>query len=265
MADDNDKDPNAGSDDKKPEDKKGPVSFTEEQQALLQKIVDGAYTKAYTKAEEVWKPQIATLTSQVEELKKAKPAGDPKDTKPDDKPADKKDPTTGTTSVDIQTLMARLDEVTTVANTLKADKEKAEREAADERKKNKEARIKEAFIRSADKVEFFDRMDVFALVRDDLDLDDNGDVVIMNAKTKQPRLSGLDAESNMNLDQYLGEIAKAKPHMVRAKNSEGGSGGGENRRTETTDKKPIDYSKLTPDEMRELTSKVISRQYTHRT
>lgn len=253
-------------------DKNQPVTFTDEQQTLLNQIIDKAYSKAYTKAEESWKPKLEALTTQVDELKKKQPAATVTTTtaalpQRDDKPSttttsDNKD---GRSTVDIDAILARLDEVQGVANSLKADKEKAELEIAAERKKNKEARVKEQFFRSSDKIPFFDRMDVFSLIQQDLDLDDNGDVVIMNPKTKQPRISGADPERNLSLDQFLGEFAKAKPNMVRAQTSEGGSGASENRTTQVVvPEKKIDYSKLTPDEMRDLTSKVISKQYTQR-
>lgn len=251
-------------------DKDQPVTFSDEQQTLLNSIIDKAYTKAYTKAEEAWKPKLEALTSQVDALKSKQPTTTPATVpvvKADDKVEDPKDKLTPSgTPVDVSAIMARLDEVTGIANSLKADKEKAELEIAKERQTNKEARIKEAYFRSSDKIQFFDRMDVWALIHDDLDLDDAGEVVIMNPKTKQPRISGADPERNLNLDQFLGEFAKAKPNMVRAQNSEGGSGAGENRTTVVTPeaKKPVDYTKLTPDEMRALTSKVISRQYTQR-
>lgn len=267
MADDK-TDPNAESSDDKKKKTDDKVTFTEDQQALLQKIVDGAYTKAYEKAEGQWKGKLDTLTAQVEELKKtpAKKDEQKPPTVPDDKPKDEKKDKPHEAAPEYTALAAQLDEIRTVATGLKADKDKADAEIAAERKKNKEARIKEQYFRSSDKVDFFDRMDVFALIEGELDLDDDGNVVIMNPKTKQPRISGVDPEKNMSLDQYLTDFAKAKPHMVRATNADGGSGSGENRRTETTTKKDVvDYNKMTDEEFRALTSKVISQQYIRRT
>jgi hypothetical protein len=132
-------------------------------------------------------------------------------------------------SPDIQQLLARFEEVQSLASSLKSERDSAKEELTKYREVTRKSRVKEEFIDASKGIHFFDPMEVFALVRDVIDIDDETDsVVVKNPKTGQPRLNS--NMEHMSLSEYLAEFAKTKPYMVKAPNTDGGTGAGASRR-----------------------------------
>jgi hypothetical protein len=251
---------NAG-DEKK--DDKTPVSFASQEE--LDKLIDKVYSRAFEKANKIADEKFANVQKELDELKKPKAEEKKVDEKPEDK---KKKGGKDDGSPDTETILARLDEVSKIADELRKEKDAAEQRAVEIERRTKDGQVKEQFFRVADKVGnavgngFFDNNDVFDLVKGDLDIDEDGNVVIINLKTKQPRVT---TSGNLTLEQFLTDFAKTKSHMVRAKNSDGGSGGGESRKTDTKDKtEVVDYAKMPKEDFRTFTNNVMARQYTER-
>lgn len=268
MADETKDASHAGSDDQK--DTK--PAFTDEQQAIFNQAIEKAYNRAFAKADELAAKKVQTLEAQLTELKAKVEAAPEKTVKPGKTEAGKTEAAKPAESgagkgpaIDVDAILARLDEVQQTANSLKAAKDEADRKLEEQRRKNEQIRIKERFISSASKIEFFDPMDVFDLVEGELVLGEDDDVAILNPKTKQPRISGSDPDKNMSLDEFLTSFAKAKPHMVRSRNADGGSGAGASRRQENNAGSALpNFAQMTPAQVREYADRVMSKAYTDR-
>lgn len=260
-----------GSDKKEAETKtaaKGP-QFSSEQQEFIDNLADKIYERAFNKAEALYTPRISKLQEQLDTIQAAQSTKSAASDDASKKTADTKEDKSAKKAkakedgeIDVNALLARLEEQENVVKELRSAKEQADQRARDIEQRNKETNIKERFIRSAEKVGFFDIMDVYSLMRGELDLSDDGDILVINPKTKEPRQT---ADGTMSIDQYLTDFAKAKPHMVRSKSADGGAGSGENRKTETKERKDVpDYAKMPKKDFLELTEQVIGRQYTER-
>jgi hypothetical protein len=228
------------------------VTFDDEQQVVVQGLIDKAQGQVYQKLN----PEIATLKTQIDELKAELKA------KAEVKPEVKPEPPTKRKEAEEQLaqMEARLEEMRKIAEDLKREKENIERRAAETQKQNKDARLKEEFIRASEKIDFFDRMEIFDVLKSQFDLDDRGNVVVLNPSTGEPR-KNLNLEP-MSLTEFLQQYAKDKPWKVKAKNTDGGTGAGESRRIETERQSTIpDVSKMKPEEFLAYTESVIAKQY----
>lgn len=244
---------------------KAKVQFDENQQTIFNAAINEAFTRAFEKADGIYKSQIEALKKEITDLKTAKPADDKssKEAADADKDKGKKKDKEAVEDPRLATVLAQLEEVTNIAKTLQKQKEDAEAEANRQAERNKEARIKEEFIRAAEKIGFFDTMDVFSLVRHELDVEDDS-VIIKNPRTGLPRKAG-SVDTNMTLDQFLSDFAKSKPFLVRSKNAAGGTDAGASKKLSTTDKtEEVDYSKMSRADFIALTNQTIGRQYTER-
>jgi hypothetical protein len=115
-------------------------------------------------------------------------------------------------------------------------------------------------IRAADKVDFFDRMDVFNLLQNDFQIDDStGEVVVIHPGTKLPRQNS--SLKNMTVEEFISDFAKTKPHMVRSGNDGGGSGANSSKKTPDKKDEVVDYKTMPSKQFQELTQKVIASGY----
>lgn len=229
-----------------------PVTYTDEQQNHINGLVNDSFDRAFKKAEKAAAAKLAPLQTELDELraKLAVPPTPPAAAAP----AKKDEPVADARVLEMQ---ARLDEMKAIADQLREAERAAKAEAKLAQARGKKTRIKEEFIRAADKVDFFDRMDVFNLVEGQLDLDPESDrVVIVNPATNHPRQS---VSGNMSIDEFINDFVKTKPHMVRSKAAAGGTGASEARRVEGAQPEaPVDYAALTPAQFAELRDKVLS-------
>lgn len=238
------------------------VSFSEEQQEFIQKLIDKAQGSVYDKTTPViesLKQQVTDLTAKLNAKPDPEPTPKPK---PESKPEPKPEPKLGPKPDDaFAALNAQMQELRTLAETLKTEKQAAEKRAEDAKRANRETTIKEHFIRAAEKIDFFDRMEVFDLIKGQLELGDAGQVIVMNLAANAPRMN-TNLEP-MSLSEFLVEYAKEKPWKVRAKNPEGGTGSAESRRLDIPKSQSAvpDVSKLSLDEVLALSNEVIAKQY----
>jgi hypothetical protein len=236
-----------------PEVVKPPV-YDEAQQKHFNDTINAAYGKAFDKASALFAPQIKDLNDKLTALT-VKPV-----VVPVVEPIVPVVPKSVAESTEIARLNAQLAEVRTIADQLKTDKEEAEKKVTTASAQTKDSRIKEEFIRAADKVDFFDRMDVFNLVKDGFELDAaTGDVVVIHPGTKLPRQNS--NLKNMSLEEFIGDFAKTKPHMVRAPNVEGGSGATASRTLLTPKPDDVDYKTMPRDKFLALAQTVIDKAY----
>lgn len=237
-----------------PEVVKPPV-YDEAQQKHFNDTINAAYGKAFEKASAIFAPQIKDLTDKVTALAAAKPVVvPPVETPPVVVPKSVAE------STEIARLNAQLTEVRAIAEQLKTDKEESDKKVSTASAQTKDSKIKEEFIRAADKVDFFDRMDVFNLVKNDFELDPaTNEVVVIHPGTKLPRQNS--NLKNMSLEEFIGDFAKTKPHMVRAPNVEGGSGSSAARTLVTPPAEAVDYKTMPRDKFLAIAQTVIDKAY----
>lgn len=228
--------------------------FSEKQQTKVNDLVNQTFGRAYTKAKAEAKQEadaaLAALQAKLDAATAAaiKPAVEekPAKAKKDDSP-------------EFLALQSQLSEFQTASKTLKDERDSLRAKLESQTTQTTETRIKEAFISAASKIDFYDPMDVFALVRSDIVIDqDTGKVIVRNAGG-QPKLNS-DLEP-MTLTEFLGEFAKQKAHLVKAKNLEGGTGAGQSRVEKPEKPKTAkDYSSMSQEDFAALTSKVMANQ-----
>lgn len=253
---DNEQVPNGGTTEKPK------VEFSPEQQSVLDGLINAAFAKAFEKAKVESDTKVKTLEEQLAELKASKAAAPAAPEAPKVEAPKTVKEVDAKTSAETAALKAQLEEVKAIAEALKAQREEADKRAAEVSKRNHSAQIKEAFISASEKVSFFDRMSEFKHMADALQLDENGNVVVINPATKLPRLN--TNVQPMTLEEFVADYAKQKPWTVKAPSSEvaGGSGAGENRKLETTQKATTpDIAKMSHDEILAEAEKVIAKQY----
>jgi hypothetical protein len=267
MAEQTEQVPNAGTTGEKTEQTQQTqtekVEFSEVQQRKVNDLIDQTFAKAFEKAEQKWQPKITELETKIQALsgtKKDEQAGTTS-TKSESKTEKKETKTVADET--LEQVKAQLAEFRNIAEQLKQEKADAEKRASEVAKQNKASKIKEEYIKVSDKVSFFDRMSEFSHMEGQLELDDNGSVVVLNPQTKMPRLN--TNLQPMSLEEFVQDYAKQKPWTVKAKDTEvaGGSGAGETRKFETREKsqKPADYSKMSLDDLLKEAEKVIAKQY----
>jgi hypothetical protein len=235
------------------------VEFSPEQQTVLDGLINAAFAKAFAAANKQFEPVVQGLTTELQTLKSQIPAS--KEQKTEEKPKEKK--TTAELTEDTAALRAQLDEIRQVAESLKKQREEQEQRALELAKQNKAAQVKEAFIRASEKVSFFDRMSEFDHMEKQLQLDESGQVVVINPATKLPRLN-MNAQP-MTLEEFVADYAKQKPWTVKAPTTEvaGGTGSSEQRKLDTTgSKQPAkDWSKMPLEDLLAEAEEVIAKQY----
>jgi hypothetical protein len=238
------------------------VEFTPEQQGVLDGLINAAFAKAFEKAEVESGKKIKTLEDQLNEMK-AKQTPQAPVAKTEPKIEAPKTVAAVDTKINEETaaLRAQLEEVKAIAEALKTQREEADKRATEVAKKNNSAQIKEAFITASEKVNFFDRMSEFKHMADSLQLDENGEVVVINPATKMPRLN--TNVQAMSLEEFVTDYAKQRPWTVKAPSSEvtGGSGAGENRKVEAPKTTTPDIAKMSNEELLAEAEKVIAKQY----
>lgn len=218
---------------------KSKVSFSDDQQQIVDRLVDKVFAKAFEKgkaqAAGELESKLAEANQTIEKLNKQLAVVKPPDEEAQDRPAppakaDKK--AAAAQSPDIQQLLARFEELQSLATSLKSERDQAKEELTKHRDLTRKARIKEEFIDASKGINFFDPMEVFSLVREVIDIDgESENVVVKNPKTGQPRLNS--NMEPMSLAEYLAEFAKTKPYMVKAPTADGGTGAGASRKIET--------------------------------
>jgi hypothetical protein len=238
------------------------VEFTAEQQKKLDELINGTFAKAFDKAKKEAAAEAAEKLKALEaELKAVKEsAGKTTETPPQPEVKPEKKTTVAEVNNDVLQIKAQLEEFKNIAEQLKRDKAEAEKREAQTAEQNRKAKLKEKYIAVSDKFNFFDRMSEFSQMEPFLKAD--GDrIVVMNPETGHPRLN-TNLEP-MTLEEYVAEYAKQKPWTVKAPTTEvaGGSGASEQRKLDTGRTDSKDYTKMTLDEIKAESERVIAKQY----
>jgi hypothetical protein len=161
--------------------------------------------------------------------------------------------------------LARLNALVTETKDIAAKNKKLADDAADKLAasavQGRDTRIKEEFFKAADKHDFFDRSDIYNLVKNDFSIDDaTNEVVVIHPGTKLPRQNS--SLKNMSIEEFIGDFAKTKPHMVRSTNVEGGTGGSAAKKLDTKVVTDVpDYAGMPTDKFLDLAQKVIADGY----
>lgn len=262
MADPEDKPPTPGdTDDKKTKDENKPIiEFSTEQQAKVQSIIDEAQARVY-KSLSADIEALKTANTELQKRLDAPPPKDPKDAKADEKRAadEAKAKAAAAGPEEYLKLEAKLAEITRAAEALKAEKEAADKRATDIQRTTKDVRIREVFGELADQFDFIDRNDVFKLIKDEVDMDDEGAVVMVHPVTRAPRVN--TSMKHLTLAEFLTGFAKEKPYTVKAKGAEGGSGSGQTRKLPDASDTKVDFDKMSPAEFEAFTQNVMAQGY----
>lgn len=213
--------------------KKTKVVFTDEQQEWLETWGNSMFGKGRAKAEteikSQYESQVATLNTQLADLKSQLEAA----TKAKSEATTKEGKSQATE--DVAQIKAQLEEMTenlkalrTERDTFKTDRDRVASELETLRGRDKESRRASEFREAASGLNFIDVDEVYALVREQLSEDENGNFVVMNPKTGRPRIN--KEGEPMSLGEHLASFAAQKPHLVKASGAAGsGTGAGPSR------------------------------------
>lgn len=276
MADEHNN-PNAGGDDaakaaeKAAQDSKpGKLSFTPEQQDVIDTLIDRMYGKGYDKSKAEYEPKVSELSTKLQEsqsvierlnqqLESVKSgAKDEKGDKADkaDKADKGKKPEE---SEAMKQFHAQIEELRAAQKALQTERDEARKALQEQEVKQRGNKLKDEFLEAAREIGFIDTTEVFKLLRDELKIDDEtGQVVVMNPKTGRPRMDST-LENPLTLSDYLSQFATERKHLVRASDAGGGTGAGESRRLDVKRKSDkVDFAAMTPAEFEAFKNKVKS-------
>jgi hypothetical protein len=166
-------------------------------QAKVQELIDGAYAKAYNKADVKNKEQVETLTQTIEELKKQVAQGNKK---PSGDIIDKS-------------------EYEHAVNSLNEEKQKLSDELAEKNASIRNGNITTALIDAVSGENVVDVSTVMQLVRPYIDYDEEGKLIVLN-ENGNPKHN--TAGQYLSVKEYVTEFVNSKPWLL--KGSQGGSG-----------------------------------------
>lgn len=247
------------------------IKFSAEQQDIVNELIDRMFGKGFDKGKSIAQQEFESkliaaqadnekLTKQLATFTKAQPQPSADEAAAEKSEPEKKAKTTRTEraepSPDLQQLMARFDEMQTVASTLKAERDTLASKLEEATQRSRRTLIKETFITASKDINFFDPMEVFQLVEKQIDVDDQDQVVIKNPRTGQPRLNS--NMEPMSLSEYLAEFASQKPYLVRASGQAGGTGAGGSQRVESQGTPKTDFTTMSNDEFEAYRNSILA-------
>lgn len=247
------------------------IKFTPEQQEIVNELIDRMFGKGFEKGKSLAQQELDARVAEVkaENEKLAKQLASFK-TPPADEAvaptkatkAEKAAERSAEPSPEIQQLLARFDEMQSVASTLKQERDTLSKQLLEAKERSRKTLIKEAFITASKDISFFDPMEVYTLIENQIDVDESDQVVITNPRTRQPRLNS--NMEPMTLAEYLAEFATQKPYLVRASNRDGGTGAGGSRRVDSSTSSPsskTDINAMTNEEFEAYRNSILASRY----
>lgn len=226
--------------------------FDSEAQTFINSKIDEAYQRAFSKAETQFGGQLAEAQTKLETLTKELSAmkGGEKGEKKGDEGGDSKpgQPTKAEVEEEVKRLRAQINELQDGLKTIKSERDTLKTDLTNVEGKRREATQRDRFLEAMPaNIQFFNVGEAYtlALQEGQLQLNDKGELVVMNPSTGLPRL-GRDMEP-MSPGDYIAEFAEKRPWMVKSEVT-GGTGGTESRHTavKTGTKR---YEDMTPAEL----------------
>lgn len=226
------------------------VKFDAEQMKLVNDLYSQAFKEGAEKVESTLKAQLdeqkkqaEALAKRLEDLKNAPPKKDEPKTNPE-----------------LDQFKAQLAEMQGILTGIKTERDELKKrvETADiERRKSQK---KDKFLEAAKeaKVQFFDSLEAYELAeRDGYEWDKEQDrPVVINKDTQRPKLN--ENGEPMSVIDFVKDFANRKKYLVQAPTQDGGSGSGENRKTELPKDTPVkSFDEMSDEEFKALTEKVI--------
>jgi hypothetical protein len=232
--------------------KKKKLELDPEQTEGVKDLVNKTFGAGFDKAEAIKNKEIEALNAQLAELKAKLEAPKKEDAPPPPPPppppAPKDDP--------VAKLNAEMEELRNVVKQALGAKGEAEAKLETFSKVAVEAEKKDAFLRSLGTVQFFEPMDVFDDIKDQLGKDEeHNSTIVLNPKTKTARL-GIDMQP-IPLSEFIAEYAAKKPWLVKGDSAEG-TGSGPSLRTPKTGGDE-DWSQMSPEKFEEAKQRIRSR------
>lgn len=260
MAEEKENGTDAGTEQEKAE--KKAKAFSDEQQATLTGIINEVFGRGYKKAEGDTEskvlPKITELTTTLQTLQEKIAAIEAGVKTPEKK--EKVEKTEKGLPPEIDQVLRQQDEL---IKTLQTKLTETDQQIARSREFERTARVKDIVMREAKDLNFFDPEDVFSLVKEDLKLTDDNNVVIWSKESDAPRLN--IERKPMTVTEHLKEVAAKKPHWVKASNVTPGTGSSEPDRQreaeKTNNSKLADISKMSDEEFDKYTAEIENKRF----
>lgn len=226
------------------------LEFNEVQRRWIENHGNEMFGKGAKKAEDTLTPKLSEASSKIEALTKeidtlkaaTKESGS------------KKKEQQSAEIEQIQQLQGRIEEMQAIVTRITSEKNEAVTKLGSYESERTKARKSQAFLSAIpDNIKFFSNDEVYTLLEPVVQ-EHEGQFVVINPKTGLPRL-GNDLSSPMTLSEYISQFAAEKPHLVKAPDTDGGTGQGETRRTDTKTG-DADVDKLNAAELEALIQKV---------
>lgn len=226
--------------------------FDADAQEFINGKIDEAYQRAFKKAEAQLGGQLAEAQTKMEQLTKELGAlRDGSKGKEKGKESDGQ-PQGGQTKAEIEDeakkLRAQISELQEGLKTIKSERDTMKTTLESTERERRESTKLDKFLSSIpDRLKFFSPKEAYALAMAEgqLQLNDKGDLVVINPATGLPRL-GRDMEP-MKPEDYIAEFASKRPWMVEADVAPGT--GGTESRTISVRKGQKSYADMTPVEL----------------
>ena len=239
----------ANSGDTPPQGGKKKIEFDADTQAFVNGKIDEAYSRAWKKAETEFGGKFADAATKIETLTKELTVLKEGGAKGKEEPPKPGQPTKEEVVAEVARLQAHINELQDGLKTIKAERDGLKETVSTSEQRRREATKLDKFLGSIpDKLTFFSPKEAYALAlaEGQLQLDDKGDLVVINPATNLPRL-GRDMEP-MKPEEYIAEFAAKRPWMVQVEVIPG-TGSAESRNVAVGKEKPKPYAEMTAAEL----------------
>jgi hypothetical protein len=239
----------ANSGDTPPQGGKKKIEFDADTQAFVNGKIDEAYSRAWKKAETEFGGKFAEAATKIETLTKELAALKEGGAKGKEEPPKSGQPTKEEVVAEVARLQAHISELQEGLKTIKAERDGLKETVSASEQKRREATKLDKFLGAIpNKMSFFSPKEAYllALAEGQLQLDDKGDLVVINPATNLPRL-GRDMEP-MKPEEYIAEFAANHPWMVKVEVTPG-TGSAESRNVAVGKEKPKPYAEMTAAEL----------------
>jgi len=240
--------------DKAAEDKKKKAKFEPEQIEFVNKLVSEAFKDGATKVEKELQAKLEAEKAEREKL--AKDLEDLKKSKEEKK--EEKNP-------QLEAFQAQLAEMQGILTGIKTERDDLKKKVETAETAARKSRKKDAFLNAAKEadVSFFDPLEAYDLAeKSGYDWDKDADrPVVLNKETNRPKLN--ENGEPMSVIDFVKEFADRKKYLVKAPNQQGGTGSGEERKTDKSTKKDNDlpnFDKMTPEEFEAYTQQILNKR-----